>query len=259
MKVKNVSGSTLTVAVGRRTYTIANNGIQEVDESTEAYKSVSQEITKGNLQIAELPAPALFTGKPSVRGYAAIQLNTVINTDVVTVGSTTFEFEAVSPDGVTAGNTAVSIGANTQAAAANLKTAINANASLAAAGIVADDVVNVSTSRAYVIVKATGSTAIADVTVSSPDSTITITKVNAADATGLQQVAMQHTCTAAEQLVTVGLNSITDYTFWVRTAAGAIKAYDGTVIKGDGFLFFDDDGATDLAATDTIFILAFGL
>lgn len=71
-----------------------------------------------------------------------------------------------------------------------------------------------------------------------------------------------HTVTAADVTagtVTVHLNHLTGPTavvVQVRTSAGVVKAHDGAVTVGDGYVSIDNSGTVDFADTDVISVIA---
>lgn len=254
MKIKNVSGATLTFKTGNRSHVLASNAITAVDETTDSLADVVREVEAGNLELVGSPAVAQFAGTPARHGYVAVDLNTVADTNTLTVGGVVFEFDSNST--VTGTNTAVDIGTGSPSHATiadRLKTAINANATLAALGLVADDIVTVSSTNAKLILKATGATAIGDITISKSGSPITLaTAVAAAESVGYRAVVVKATAAGTTLLLSTGLDTVYDAVILVRTAAGVRKAYDGAVTIGNGFLYLDASGSTDIASTDVV-------
>jgi hypothetical protein len=254
MKIKNVSGATLTFKVGKRTHSLASNATTTVDETADALSDVIREVEGGNLELVGVPAIAHYAGTPARAGYVAVDLNTVVDTNSITIAGEVFEMD--DNDTVTGDNTAVDIstGSPTHATiASRLKTAINANSVLSAIGLVADDIITLSSTNAKLILKATGATAIGDITITKSGSPITLaTAVAAADGAGYRAVVVKATSAGTTLLLSTGLEEIYDAFVVVRTAAGARKAYDGAVTIGNGFLFFDASGSTDLANTDVV-------
>lgn len=254
MKIKNVSGATLTFKAGKRTYSLENNATTVVDETTDSLADVIREVEGGNLELVGAPALAHYSGTPARHGYVSVDLNTVVDGNSITIAGEVFEFD--DDDTVTGDNTAVDIGTGSPShatIAARLKTAVNANSVLSAIGLVADDIITLSSTNAKLILKATGSTAIGDITISKSGSPVTLASaVAAADAAGYRAVVVKATATGTTLLLSTGLDQVYDAFVIVRTAAGARKAYDGAVTIGNGFLYFDASGDVDLANTDVV-------
>lgn len=254
MKIKNVSGATLTFKAGKRTYSLENNATTVVDETTDSLADVIREVEGGNLELVGAPALAHYSGTPSRHGYVSVDLNTVVDGNSITIAGEVFEFDDNAT--VTGDNTAVDISTGSPShatIAARLKTAVNANSVLSAIGLVADDIITLSSTNAKLILKATGSTAIGDITISKSGSPITLASaVAAADAAGYRAVVVKATAAGTTLLLSTGLEQVYDAFVIVRTAAGARKAYDGAVTIGNGFLYFDASGSTDLANTDVV-------
>ena len=251
MKIKNVSGSTLTFKVGKRTYVVANAATVAVDETNDSLIDI---------EIVGVPAVASFVGTPPRNGYVSVDLNTVADTNTLTIAGVVFEMDSNST--VTSGNTPVDIatGSPSQTTiAGRLKTAINANATLSALGLVATDVITISSTNAKLQLEATGSTLIGDITISKSGSPITLaTAVAASDAVGYRTSTVVTTASASTLLVSTGLNLVTSYVISIVTSAGARKLYDGAITVGGGYLFLDATGSTDIASGDVVTIVANG-
>ena len=254
MKIKNVSGATLTFKVGNRSYVLASNATTAVSETTDSLEDVIREVEAGNLELVGAPAISQFAGTPACPGYVSVDLNTVVDENTLTVGGVVFEFDDDST--VTGTNTAVDIATGTPSHATiadRLKTAINANATLSALGLVADDIITVSSTNAKLILKATGTTVIGDITISKSGAPITLaTAVAAAEAVGYRAVVVKATSAGTTMLISTGLDTVYDAVILVRTSAGVRKAYDGAVTIGNGFLYLDASGSTDIASTDVV-------
>lgn len=254
MKIKNVSGATLTFKVGKRSYSLASNATTSVDETTDALSDVIREVEAGNLELVGAPAIAHYSGTPARDGYVSVDLNTVVDTNTITIAGEVFEMD--DDDTVTGDNTSVDISTGSPShatIAARLKTAVNANSVLSALGLVADDVITLSSTNAKLILKATGTTVIGDITITKSGAPITLaTAVAAADGAGYRAVVVKATSAGTTLLLSTGLEEVYDAVVLVRTAAGVRKAYDGAVTIGNGFLYFDASGSTDLANTDVV-------
>jgi hypothetical protein len=259
MKIKNVSGSTKTFQLGRRnTVALANNGTALVNDDPETMSDVLAQVRKNYLEVVEgVPASNVVT-KTGVKGYKLITLDTVVDTDIITIAGVNFEFESTS--GVTSGNVSVTIGANTNAAAAALKAAVNANATCAAAGAKINDVIDIATTRSILVLEAEDDTLIGDIAATESETTISIaTAVNAVDPVAHLVSVTSVVPAAAEAVVVTGLNSISAVVAQVRTTAGgALVAYDGNIIINGGTIFFDDQGSVDLSTSVTLTVIAFG-
>jgi ketosteroid isomerase-like protein len=263
MKVKNISGSSLTFGAGKRSHTIANNASVTVGDDGDTLNDVMVHVEAGRLELVGAPPLAHFSGTPSRYGYADLNLNsTLADTDYVTIAGVTFEFDTAASGSITSGRTRVLLSDTSpmddaETTAAAFKAAINANTTLATLGLVADDVIVISSTNAKVILKATGSTAIADVTITQSGNGVDITKVNASEAVGFRTSVVSATAAASTLLVNTGLESITGFTASVITA-GVAKAYDGVATVGGGFIYFNAAGDTDLASGDVVVVTAHG-
>lgn len=72
-------------------------------------------------------------------------------------------------------------------------------------------------------------------------------------------VVMQTVVAAGDTVTLVtGLPEISHIVVQVRTAAGAVKAYDGVVTSVGGVITADSTGVADIAATDSVTFLIFG-
>lgn len=259
MKIKNVSGATATFQLGKRsTVTLANNGTAIVADDYKTMTDVLSWVKLNQLEVVEGDAASHVVTETGVKGYKLITLDTVVDTDIITIAGVNFEFESTS--GVTEGNVSVTIGANTNAAAAALKTAVNANATCDAAGAKIRDVIDIATTRSILVLEAEDDTAIADIAATESENTISIaTAVTAVDPAAHLVSVISVVPAAAEAVVVTGLNSITAVIAQVRTTAGgAILAFDGNVIINGGSIFFDDQGSVDLSTSVTLTVIAFG-
>lgn len=261
MKVKNISGAALTFKAGRRTHTKANNGITTVEEDYATLSDVITQVEAKRLEIVTPPAIAAYGGSPARAGFIELNLNsTLADADYVVVEGVTFEFDTAVSNSITAGRTRVLLDATAHATTAGaLKTAINADTTLSALGIVADEIITVASDNAKLLIRATGSTALADVTITQSGDGVDIrTAVVAVDPVALRTSTVVVTATSATVMVDTGLESITGTHITVRTAAGVIKAYNGTVLYAGGVIFLNDVNTVDIASTDIVTITAFG-
>lgn len=264
MKVKNISGGRLTFKVGKRTHTIDSAATQTVDDSIETINDVIDHVHKGRLEIVGPPPVAQYGGTPERYGYAALNLQAdLVNADTVTIAGATFEFDADAAGSptVTGTNIPVLLSANWTDMANALKTAINANATLSALGLVADDVLTAAADSSYVILKAKGDLAIADVTITQAGDGIGITKVNAQEGAGHRIAHVVHVQPdATSALIDTGLESIVDFWYQIRlTKGGALHTYNGVPVIGGGFIYFPADAdPAALAENNVITITAIG-
>lgn len=260
MKVKNISGGTLTFQAGNYSHTLDNNTTVTLEDTDKALNDVITHVQKGRLEIVTLPPSSQYVGTPATKGYAIIQLESdLVDTDTLTIGSVTFEIDEAA-DGVVGSNIAVTAADATDNAvtAAGLKAAINANATLDALGLKVNDIIDLGVDDQRLILEAEGDTLIGDVTISQTGDGIAITKVNAAVSAGFRESVIKVTAGAATAIVNTGLEECYDATVLVRTAAGVRKAYDGAVTIGGKFIYISDSGSTDIADTDELIIHAYG-
>lgn len=261
MKVKNISGNTLTFKAGVRTYVLNNSGETTTDDTLEAFNDAYGLYEKGLLEITEgLPALG-FLGSPAREGYADLNLNsTLADADTLTIAGVVFEFDTVASNSVSGTNIRVVLvdPADAPATAANLKAAINGNAHLASLGLVAEDILPIGSTNAKLILKAKGSTDIDDVTITQVGDGVDIVKVSAESSKVHRTSVVEHTATGTTALIYTGLVEVQSASVGVKTAAGASKAYDGTITYGGGFVYLDASGDADIASTDVVTVVAYG-
>lgn len=253
MKVQNISGSLQTFKAGKRTYSIANNAIATVDEDIDSLADVLKGMREGRLRIVSPPATTAYAGSDAYAKFIDIDLDDVADTNSVTLGSVTFEFDANAA--VTAGNVLVALGANTAAAGANLKTAINAHAALQAAGVVAAELLVTSSSLVKLIVDDPNNF------ISTTDSSgagVTVSTRAAADAAGQRTTVRTFVADKTAIAVPHGLASVDGVVVSVLTSAGVVKKYDGVVTVSGRFVFLDASGSVDVANTDKVTVVAYG-
>lgn len=264
MKIKNISGSTFSFALGARHFELANNATATVEDTIEAINDAMRYAEQNKLQVTVPPRVATYTGGADLPGYLLIKAAGLTDGDTVTLGGVTFEFD-VDNDGVTAGNTEVD-GATDSAAMNNLKTAINADATLAAAGFIATDRVNDGTNE-VLVVRAVGTTAIADIDEAQTGGNVAFVTVADADPVGRRQVVIKQAVTAGDVtddavLLVTGLTTVEEFYLVVRNASAVEQAYDGVPVIGGGTVMVPVTAVTtpaqDLIATDVLFLVAWG-
>jgi hypothetical protein len=267
MTVKNITGAEATLGFGKRTYTLAANAQAEVDEDPRTLKMVSQHLSKGRIEIVK-GSNALDLGHAAAApSHLLIHVKAVGDDgDTITI-TPSGEFNQIfemdpTPVAAIEGATAVDIGADAATTADNLKAAINANTVLTKVGIVADEVVDNGTGEAWVLVKATGSAALEDATVAA--SAAARIDISSVAANPHQTVSQQviHVAAVGDTILVLptSLGSILHHTLVHLDVNGdpAGAQYDGTVTYFDGAIFFDDDGAADLAADDQLIVTVYG-
>lgn len=261
MKVKNISGATLTFKAGKRTYTIGNNVTTTVDDTLDALNDAIAHVEAGRLELVTVPAVASYAGTPARYGYADINLNsTLADADTLTIGGVVFEFDTAASNSITAGRTRVLLDAGPAHAttAAALKTAINANATLSALGLVADEIISIAANNAKLILKATGTTLIADIAITQSGDGVDITKVNASEGVGYRTSVTKVVASAVTALVNTGLETVHGVIVTVTTSAGVSKAYNGVARISGSFVYLDDSSTVDIASTDIVNVVAYG-
>jgi hypothetical protein len=259
MKVKNISGGTLTFNAGNRTYSIANSATQTVDDTMECLNDVIALAKKGCLELVSPPPSAHYSGSPAAYGYADVDLATgLVDTYTFIAGGQVFEFDGDnSLEDATA--TRVVWSATMATSAANLKAAINNNSVLSDMGLVADDIVTISGGKAKLIVKATGDTPIDEFDLDQTGVGITITEVAASDGSGYRTSTKVITAAGSTLLVDTGLQTIHDALILVRDSSGDRRAWAGTAIIGGGFLYLSGGSqATAMTNGDVVSIVAIG-
>lgn len=269
MKIKNVSGVTKSFSLGKvYSGTLAcgpdgdlTNGATATfaDGDAEAEAQVALLAAAGTIDI--LSAPGLKDLVP---------FNTYPDHILVTCGNGTAK--AADDDAIVIAGTTFTLAdasGTSVASATALKALINADADLAAAGVVARDVINSDGAgtdlRATLVVDISAHADPSSVTVSSTGSgRLTIARVAAAQ--NVQRMTVRTTtgtlagATGAtlSAVVHVGLRDVQTAFVFVRTSAGVMKAFDGVTTVSGALVAVDWSGATDIAATDTIVVFAFG-
>lgn len=221
----------------------------EADEDAAALVTVANKTGNDGTGVVTALAETALTGGLDGGKYVTISL---------TEAATTHEFEFVTAeeDLTDETRTPVLVGADAAAMLANLQTAINADAALSDAFVSATDLVSSGADGISILsVKQLGDAAF---TATESTDTITRTTIAAINRTAGRQIMITATASAATLTVDTGLDSIASFIVQVRTAAGVIKAYDGTIEAGGGLLNFDDNGDVDLASTDIVTIIATG-
>jgi hypothetical protein len=264
MKIQNTSGRELYFELGSRGVKLANNAIGYVGDDIDTIVKAKEHQDKGLLKILAGPVPSDLLSPVDIPGHRLITLATAVAGNIlsITAAGISRSFEFVASGGPVTGDAAVLLGANTAEAGVNLAAAINAYAPLRELGIKALGTTSNATTNSVIAVAATlpGTVAIADVTVAKTGAPITIGAVVALVENATKKSSfVTATVAAAETTVVTGLTSIESFVFQVRTAAGAIKAYDGNVVANGGLILFDDNGTADLAATDVINVFAVGV
>jgi len=265
MTIKNISGGSLSFNVGTRNYVLADNAEQVIDDNHKTLNDVTEHIRKNRLEVVSSPPVAQYCATPDTYGYALVTLNTVIDTDAISIGGEIFEIDEAA-NGVVAGTAVTAVDATDMAVtAAGLKAAINANSVLDALGVKADDIINTVASVSYLVIEARGDTLIADVAITTADATITIAKTAAAVGGGYRWSVKTFDPGTTTAMVNTGLDSIDTVHVLVKlTSASDITQYDmdvhfdGNISIGGGFVHLSDSGTYDFADGDTVTVIAFG-
>lgn len=266
MTIKNISGATFTFKVGKRSFVLADQATAIVAEDTVSIEDVVREANAGNIQIMTEPSivqlAQYFGGTPARYGYREVDLNTVADTNTLTIAGKVFEFDADST--VTGSNTAIDIATGTPSQttiATRLKTAINADTDLIALGLVAGEILTITSTNAKLILKATDAdNLIGSITISKSGSPITLaTAVAASDSIAYKQTVSNTTAAGSTLLISTGLTTITSYVISVVTSGGVVKNYDGAAVVGGGFIYLNAVGSTDLASGDVVTVIAQGV
>jgi len=267
MIVKNISAQTRLYQLGRTSIELAPDASGIVDDEVDTVTQALAWQSQGILQVTSGPVQSSLDLPASVASYRLVTLATAIQGDTVafagtaSAGAFSVRFEFRTSGDPTAGNVAVSLGANTTAAGVNLQAAINANATLVAAGVVATSAVSKATTSSVVTVECRDADQViaSALTVTPVGGTITAATAVAALAKTSKKIAY---CTkvavSGENFVVTGLTTISDVIVQVRRA-GVLVAYDGSILYNGGTVFLDDDGAADIAASDVISIFAYGV
>lgn len=267
MLIKNISGSTLNLALGRKhAAVVANNGTTVVPDNPQAIADALSLQSQGLVSIQEGPDGSELIQPQALPQHVQISLGAMAASGdgkTLTLDSVVFEFDNNAT--VVAGRTVVAIDGSDQLVTANaLKTAINADPTLDALGVKATDVLKLSTTQVYVVLVIPPDLVLADFVATASASPVAVTKVSAVTSNALRPVFRTITATGTSAIITTGLTTIRHYSVEVRNASGGIKAYDGYVIVSGGTVMLTNTGSNSgspnvaLASTDVVKLTAFG-
>jgi len=266
MTIKNITGATYTFKIGKRSFVLADQATTVADEDTVAIQDAVREANAGNIQIITEPSivqlAQYFAGTPAREGYVAVDLNTVVDGNTITIAGEVFEFDSNST--VSGSNTPIDIATGSPShavIAARLQTAVNADTVLQGIGLVAGEILTITSTNAKLILKATNPNhLIGSITISKSGSPITLATAVAASASVAYKQSISNTTAAGTtMLINTGLTTITTYVISVVSSAGVVKNYDGTVVASGGFLYLNAAGAVDLASGDVVTVIAQGV
>jgi hypothetical protein len=259
MKIQNISGITQAFTFSNViSQTLANNAYMVLPDDPEVYADAMRFAAAGWLSITE--GPALSSNIQSVGQPASIEVVLTANatdTNTVTVNGNIFEYD--NNAAVTAGRTAVTIGASAKLTLDDLSTKMLANSDFAGWRKLGCTVHEGT--GAVLLMAIPSNVDIADVTVSETMAAGTIKKREAVvgDSFG-QLVEFRTVATLPDDLIFVTpLRSIKTATVEVRTSAGVVVAWDGVARFDGGIVTLDNSGDVDIASTNVIFLQAIGL
>lgn len=255
MQVKNISGRELAVKLGRQSLTLAANQTATYPDTPAAIADANRFITLGYLELITAPVANVIQGDVDVPASVLLAFTgQPTAAETITINGVVFEAVAAAED-VTEGNVAYVLGGSVAATVAALQTAVAANATLKAARISITDKITVGASDVRALVRGVDTTA---VSVSEGSTNVAATTVAAVNRQGYRSVKTVVTAAATTHLFDSGLEQIIGVQVQVRSAAGAVKAYDGVVQLSDGLIYLDASGSADIASTDLITIDAWG-
>lgn len=266
MIIKNVCGEGRYFSLGRRGVTLANNATTTVaDDNTEAIAKVQHYVRLGTMEIIEAPATVTpgVTANVVCHGHI-LASGAVSDADYVTVAGRKFVFGNDPGTGVLgtyySGLTGYWAGDGAAAGTAmgTLKTAINANT--AALGVIADTAVTIG-SGAILPLRTTGTINTGKTLVKSGTNLAVSGATMTAGTPGnsKQTVLVRRVSTTADVsagAIVLGFGFVPRaWLISVRTAAGAVKAWDGACTLSVKSLVLTNAGDVDWADTDVITIL----
>lgn len=258
MIVKNISGFTQVFDFdGEVSVELADDAVATLPDTNEVYAAAYRYATRGVIEIVTNPIQAVAF--QSAGAPAHIRLFTTANfsdTETLTVNGVVFE--ADNNASITAGRTAFTIGASAVLSIDAFAAALLAHADFAGYRYLGASVY--ATNGAAAAIALPEGVAVADVTVAEGTANFSISVVAAAAGDSFVQFATSRTvATLPNDLVFMtGIGDIVHVVVTVRTAAGAVKAWDGALSWSGGVIVMDNSGTTDVAATDVIFVQAFG-
>lgn len=258
MIVKNVSGITQTFAFSNRAaVTLANNAEAHLDDDWDIFQDALKYASQDILEIVKGPTHA--TNLQSVDQPAHIRIITTANysdEETITINGVVFEFD--DDVSVTAGNVLVDIGADAAESLDNLIAAVLAHASFDGYTMIGSS--DFEAAGAVAAIGLPLGVEVGDVTVAEGASATTITVEELVDGQSFEVLAVSRTVATlpADLVFATPIQDIKYVSVEVRAAAGTVKAWDGATNWEGGLIALDQSGDTDIAATDTIFITAYG-
>lgn len=266
MIVKNIYGATRSFGFANKVnVTLENNGEATLPDDYEVVADAYAKADAGYIQIVEGPASTKMISSGTAPDTLIIRLaDNPSDEEIITIGDVVLEFDD-DADIATDGAVGVTIGGSNIVTGANIVTAVNNSAALAALGVTAtaSGVTGASVPPAPVIVALNyaGTTAIADLTFTTDGADVTVAKK--ASAAGVTKRAFRTertlTNTTTDLEFVTDLQSITTVTVSVMTATtGVLKAWDGDIRIVGNVVVLNVEGDADLAATDRVFLEAYG-
>jgi hypothetical protein len=228
------------------------------DDDSKVYRDARNLESQGLIEIVEGPAQTTHLSPKTLPAWSMVTVSdTGTDEDTLTIGDVVFELD--DDASVTAGNVSVTIGDDAEATADALATAINASTDVLVKATRGAE------GSAEVIYLHHKTNAVTGSSVALAESSTALTIIGGGteleDGTygaNMSAVVATLTATATTDRIVTGLTAIDHFIVQVRTAAGAIKAYDGAITTSGGVIYLDAAGSTDIAATDTITVIAFG-
>lgn len=259
MKIQNTSGITQAFTFANvASPVLAPNAFAILPDYPEVYADALRYQTAGWLSIVE--GPAHSSNIQSVGQPAVVEVVVTANpsdTQTVSIAGKVFEFD--NNAAVTAGRTAVTIGASAKLSLDALATGVLANSTFAGwrkLGCTAHEAAG-----AVLFLAPPPTVDLANVVVAETLSAGTIKKRAAVAGDSFGQLVEFRTITTLpdDLLFVTALRSIKYINVEVRTAAGAVKVWDGVARFDGGVVTLDNSEHTDIIATDVVFIQAYGL
>lgn len=258
MKIQNISGFAQAFTFSNvASPVIENNAYSVLPDSPEVYADAMRYAATGWISITE--GPAFASNLQSVGQPASVRIVQTANpadTNTVTVNGYVFEFD--NNAAVTAGRTSVTIGASAKLSLDALAVALLANTNFAGWRKLGCTVHEGT--GAVLLLAIPSDVDIDDVTVAETLATGTIAKLSAVVGDSFGQLIDVRTVATlpADLVFATPLRAIKYVNLEVRNAAGAVVAWDGVVRFDGGIVTLDNSGDVDIAATDVIFLQAFG-
>jgi len=267
MIVKNTTGVTKSYGFANKHFVqLANGTSATISDDPDVVADAVAKANAGQLEIVGGPAASQMIGSGTAPDTIVLTINAGNGTgngedgDYFVIEGNVLEFD---DDDSLANATAISVelGANAAVSGLNLVTAVNASSALATLGVAAVGSGLGNDTQTQVVLSYTGSAAFSTIDVLANGTDLTITKLTGAAGVTRRRFAVERTLanTTTDLIFVTDLESITSVRVTARVATtGVQRSLDGQVRVVGNVVFLDNSGSVDLAATDVVFLEAFG-